>query len=50
MLCLSGEVRLGKALLRLGGLESAETLDSGSLRHRDLRLGVAQRLGVHSYA
>ena len=39
-----GEVRLGEALLSLGGLESAETLGSGLPRGSDLRLGV------HSYA
>ena len=40
------QVRLGEALLRLGGPESAETLGSGSPRRTDLRLG----LGMHSYA
>ena len=57
MLHLGGEVRLseailclGEALLRLGGLESAETLGSSSPRLSDLRLGRAPRLGVHSYA
>ena len=49
MLCLGGEVRLEEALLRLGGLESAETLGSGSPRHSDLCLGGAPRLGMHSY-
>ena len=42
MLRLGGEVRLGEALLRLSGPESAKTLGSGSPRHRHtlLRLGV----------
>ena len=44
--CLSKEVCLGEALLRLGGQESVETLGSGSPRRRDLRLGGAPRLGV----
>ena len=50
MLRLGGKVRLGGALLRLGGPENLENLGSGSPRHRDLRLGGALRLGVHSYA
>ena len=50
MLCLGGEVRLGEALLRLGGPESVETLGSGSPRCRDLRLGRVPRLDVNSYA
>ena len=50
MLRLRGEVRLGEALLRLGGPKSAETLDLGSPRRSDLCLGGAPRLGVHSYA
>ena len=50
MLCLGGEVRLGEALVRLGELESAETLGSGSPRSSDLRLGGAPHLGMHSYA
>ena len=45
MLRLSREVRLGKALLRLGGPESAETLGSDSPRCKDLRLGGDPRLG-----
>ena len=32
MLCLGGEVRLGRALLCLGGPESSENLGSGSPR------------------
>ena len=47
MLRLSGEVRLGRALLCLGALENSENLGSGSARpkvssHRrgPLRLGV----------
>ena len=44
MLCL------GEALLRLGGLESAENLGSSSPRRSDLRLGGALRLGMHSHA
>ena len=38
--CQGGEVRLGEALLRLGGPENSENLGSGSPRCRDLRLGV----------
>ena len=48
--CLGGEVRLGGALLCLGGPESAKFLGSGSPRRSDLCLGGALRLGVHSYA
>ena len=44
MLRLSGEVRLGRALLCLGGPKNSENLGSGSLGRRDLRLGM------HSYA
>ena len=50
MLRLGREVRLGEELLRLSGLESAETLGSGSPRRSDLRLGGALHLGVHSYS
>ena len=50
MLRLGGEVRLGGALLCLGGPESAEIWASGSPRHSDLCLGGASRQGVHSYA
>ena len=50
MLCLSGEVHLGGAFLRIGGLENLENLASGSPRRSDLRLGRAPCLGVHSYA
>ena len=47
---LSEEVRLGKALLCLGGPESAKIWASGSPRHSDLCLGGAPSQGVHSYA
>ena len=50
MLRLGGEVRLGGALLRLGGPECSENLGSSTPRRRDLRIGGAPRLGVHSYA
>ena len=50
MLRLWGEVRLGKALLCLGGLESAETLGSGLPKRSDLCLSGALCLGVHPYA
>ena len=52
MLCLGGEVRLGgevplgEALLRLGGLEGAETLGLVSPRCSDLCLGGALHLRV----
>ena len=50
MLCLGGEVRLGKALLRLGGSESSETRASGSSRHGFLRIcGGDLRLSERSY-
>ena len=44
MLWLGGKVRLGEALLLLGGPETVETLGSDSPRSSDLRLGM------HSYA
>ena len=50
------QVRLGKAMLRLGGEiclggpERAKIRASGSPRCSDLHLGRAPRLGVHSYA
>ena len=47
---LGGEVRLGEALLHLGGPESLANLGLSSPRRRYLRLGKAPRLGVHSYA
>ena len=50
MLLLCGEVRLGEALLYLGGPESVDTLGSGLPRCSDLRLCGAPLLGVHSYA
>ena len=50
MLCLGGEVRLGKALLRLSGLESSETRALGSPKRGFLRLGGDLRLGERSYA
>ena len=50
LLRLGREVRLGGALLCLGGPENLEKLGSGLPRRRDLRLGGAPRLGVHSYA
>ena len=50
MLHLGVEVILGGALLRLGGPESSANLGSGTLRCRDLHLGGAPSLGVHSYA
>ena len=46
---LGEEVRLGKALLRLGGPRSAKTLGSGSPKRSDLRLGGALLLGLHLY-
>ena len=49
MLCLGGEVRLGGALLCLGGPENSENLGSGSPRHRDLHSTPRRallRLGV----
>ena len=50
LLRLGGEVHLGEAMLLLGGPESVETLGSGSPRRSDLRLGRALHLGMHSYA
>ena len=50
MLRLSGVVRLGKALLCLGGPKSAEIRASGLPRSSDLRLGGAPLLGMHSYS
>ena len=50
MLRLGREVRLGGASLLLGGPKNSENLGSGLLRRRDLRLGGAPSLGVHSYA
>ena len=50
MLHLGGEVRLSGELLLLGRLKNSENLGLGSPRRRDLRLGGAPRLGVHSYA
>ena len=42
---LSGEFRLGEALLRLGRLESSKTQASGSPRCGFLRLGEDLHLG-----
>ena len=39
MICLGGEVRLGEALLLLGGSESSETQALGSPRRGFLHLG-----------
>ena len=50
MLRLGGEVLLGGAFLCLGEPENSENLGSGSPKRRDLHLGVALCLGVHSYA
>ena len=49
MLRLGREVRLGEALLGLGGPKNSENLGSSSPRHSDLCLGGAPCLGVHSY-
>ena len=55
LLCLGGEVRLGRELLRLGGPEKYINPVSGPPRQRSLRLGRALSLGealclgVHSY-
>ena len=40
MLCLGGEVRLGGALPRLGGLESSANMGSGPPRHRGVELNA----------
>ena len=50
LLCLSGEVRLSRALLQLGRPENTKNLVSGPLRRRSLHLGEALCLGVDSYA
>ena len=50
MLRLDGEVRLGEALLCLGGLESLETQALGLPRRGFLRLGGDLRLGECSYS
>ena len=44
MLRLGGEVRLGEALLRLGGSKSSETQASGSHRRGFLCLGIERRI------
>ena len=49
MLRLGEDVLLGSALLCLGGPKNLENLGSGSPRCRDLCLGGAPCLGVHSY-
>ena len=48
MLRLGGDVRLSGRFLCLSGPENSENLGSGSPRHRDLCLGGAPGLGVHS--